>query len=170
LTFFLTRLFSGVKRPRRKNCKANAPSEWALSARQKVTEVVFLADIGALEVTPDTATRVLINKRTGALIAKANVRISTVAISHGALTISIASNVGVSQPTEGGIDDQTATTESTQTDVKEAKGGFRVMDEFPAIEKVAAALNALGVTARDMMAIFQAKKQAGALQAELVME
>ena len=55
-----------------------------------------------------------------------------------------------------------------QTDVTEHKGSLVTLPELPTVEKVAAALNALGVTPRDMMAIFQAMKQAGALQAELL--
>jgi flagellar P-ring protein precursor FlgI len=53
--------------------------------------------------------------------------------------------------------------------VNEQKGSFKVVEEAPTIEKVAAALNALGVSTRDMMSIFQTMKRAGALQAELVL-
>lgn len=132
-------------------------------------EVNFLADIGALDVVPDSVARVIINERTGTIIATADVRISRVAISHGSLTITVANNTATSQPPafSGGA---TAQQSSTQTDVNETKGSFAVVDDSPTIERVASALNALGVTTRDMMAIFQALKQAGALQAELVME
>ena len=132
-------------------------------------EVNFLADIGALDVVPDSVARVIINERTGTIIATADVRISRVAISHGSLTITVANNTAASQPAafSGGT---TAQQSSTQTDVNETKGSFAVVDDSPTIERVASALNALGVTTRDMMAIFQALKQAGALQAELVME
>ena len=132
-------------------------------------EVNFLADIGALDVVPDSVARVVINERTGTIIATADVRISRVAISHGSLTITVANNTAASQP--GPFSGGTTTQQSsTQTDVNEGKGAFAVVDDSPTIERVAAALNALGVTTRDMMAIFQALKQAGALQAELVME
>jgi flagellar P-ring protein precursor FlgI len=57
---------------------------------------------------------------------------------------------------------------TTQTAVTEAKGGFTVVNEPPTIERLAAALNALGVSTREMMAIFQTLKRSGALQAELV--
>ncbi len=132
-------------------------------------EVNFLADIGALDVVPDSVARVIINERTGTIIATADVRISRVAISHGSLTITVANNTAASQPAafSGGTTSQQS---STQTDVSEGKGAFAVVDDSPTIERVASALNALGVTTRDMMAIFQALKQAGALQAELVME
>jgi flagellar P-ring protein precursor FlgI len=53
--------------------------------------------------------------------------------------------------------------------VSEQKGSFKVVEEAPTIEKVATALNALGVSTRDMMSIFQTMKRAGALQAELVL-
>jgi flagellar P-ring protein precursor FlgI len=64
---------------------------------------------------------------------------------------------------------QTVVLPSTSTDVTEGKGGFKVIEETPTIEQVAAALNALGVSTRDMMSIFQSMKRAGALQAELVL-
>jgi len=131
-------------------------------------EVNFIATVGAIEVAPDRVARVVINERTGTIIATANVRVATTAISHGSLTISIASNLNVSQPNAlaGG---NTVVTPSTTTDVREQKGGFKVVEDAPSIERVAAALNALGVSTRDMMAIFQSMKRAGALQAELVL-
>ena len=63
----------------------------------------------------------------------------------------------------------TAVTPRTDTQVTEARGRLITLEEMPTIEQVAAGLNAIGVTPRDMMAIFQAMKQAGALQAELIM-
>jgi flagellar P-ring protein FlgI len=132
-------------------------------------EVNFVASLGAIEVVPDNAARVVINERTGTIIATANVRISTVAVSHGSLTISIASSLGVSQP-NALSNGQTAVVQGTQTTATEQKGGFKVVDELPTIQEVASALNALGLSTRDMMAIFQAMKKAGALQADLILE
>lgn len=130
--------------------------------------VNFLATIGSLEVAPDSVARIVINERTGTIVATSNARISKVAINHGAITISIASNQNVSQPGafSGG---STAVTGSTTTDVTEQQSGFKMVEDAPSIERVAAALNALGVTTRDMMSIFQAMKTAGALQADLVL-
>ena len=91
------------------------------------------------------------------------------AVSHGAITITIASSLQASQPgpfNSGG--GRTAVLPSTQTGVNEVQGGFTVIDDFPSIEKITSALNALGVSTREMMSIFQAMKRAGALQAELV--
>ena len=131
-------------------------------------EVNFIASLGAIEVIPDTIARVVINEKTGIIIATQNVRISTVAISHGSLTISIASNLNVTQP--GAFSNGTTTvTPSTQTTAKEQVGGFKIVDEFPTIQQVSSALNSLGLTTRDMMAIFQSMKRSGALQAELIL-
>jgi len=130
-------------------------------------EVSFVADLGVIDVTPDTMARIVINERTGTIVATSTVRISEVAIAHGSLTITVASNQGVSQPNAFGAG-QTTTVKSTQTAIDETKGGFTVLSEPPTIERLAAALNAFGVSTRDMMAIFQTLKRSGALQAELI--
>jgi flagellar P-ring protein precursor FlgI len=136
-------------------------------------EVNFLATIGSIEIEPDTTARVVINERTGVIVATSNVRVSKVAISHGSLTISVASTLTASQPDAapliGNAAGQTVVLPSTTTEVNEQKGSFKMVEEQPKIEQVAAALNALGVSTRDMMSIFQTMKRAGALQAELVL-
>jgi flagellar P-ring protein precursor FlgI len=131
-------------------------------------DVSFLADLGMVDVIPDTLARIVINERTGTIVATSTVKIAQVAIAHGALTITVSSNVGVSQPNAFNNSGQTTQVPSTQTAVNETKGGFTVLNEPPTIERLASALNALGVSARDMMAIFQSLKRAGALQAELI--
>ncbi len=131
--------------------------------------VDFISRVEAVEVVPDVPARVVINERTGTIVATSRIRISTCAVSHGELTISIASSLDVSQPKELSQTGSTAVTPRTDTQVNEPKGTFITLSDMPTIEKVAAGLNAIGVTPRDMMAIFQAMKQAGALQAELVL-
>lgn len=131
-------------------------------------EVSFLADLGQVEVEPDTLARIVINERTGTIVATSTVRLSRVAISLGSLTITIASTTGISQPNAFNNSGQTQAVTNTQTAVDEVKGGFTVVEEAPSIERLAAALNALGVSTREMMAIFQTLKRSGALQAELV--
>jgi flagellar P-ring protein precursor FlgI len=138
-----------------------------LPADYQGLDVAFISDLGEIEATPDTLARIVINERTGTIVATSTVRLSQVAIAHGSLTITISSNVGVSQPgafSQG----QTVAVPSTKTDVNEVKGGFSIVNEPPTIERLAAALNALGVSTREMMAIFQTLKRSGALQAELV--
>lgn len=131
-------------------------------------DVAFLADLGQIEAAPDTLARIVINERTGTIVATSSVRLSQVAIAHGSLTITVTSNIGVSQPNAFTPGAQTTAVPSTQTNVNEARGGFQVINDPPSIERLAAALNALGVSTREMMAIFQTLKRSGALQAELV--
>jgi len=131
--------------------------------------VAFISVVEAIEVQPDVPARVIVNERTGTIVATSRIRIAPCAVSHGELTISIANTDEVSQPNAFSQTGDTAVTTRTDTSVTEAKSSFVVLPEMPTIEKVAAGLNAIGVTPRDMMAIFQAMKQAGALQAELIM-
>jgi flagellar P-ring protein precursor FlgI len=128
----------------------------------------FIAALEDIEITPDAPARVIINERTGTIVATANVKISSCAVACGNITINIASSQEVSQPNPFSQTGQTQVTSQTTTDVTEHKASLVTLPELPTVEKVAAALNALGVTPRDMMAIFQAMKQAGALQAELL--
>lgn len=134
----------------------------------EASAVDFIARLEGIEVTPDTPARVIINERTGTIVATSRIRISNCAVSHGNITINVASTLNVSQPAPFSNTGETTVTPSTQTDVTESKSGMMALPEMPTVEKVASALNTLGVTPRDMMAIFQAMKQAGALQAELV--
>jgi len=132
-------------------------------------QVSFIADMGMLDMDPDSMARIVINERTGTIVATSTVRISEVAIAHGNLTITVASNVGVSQPNSFTTGGQATPVNSTQTNVTEQRGGFSILNtQPPTIERLAAALNAFGVSTRDMMAIFQTLKRAGALQAELI--
>lgn len=131
--------------------------------------VNFLSMIESIEVQPDIPARIIVNERTGTIVATSRIRIAPCAVSHGELTISIANTDEVSQPNAFSQTGNTATTTRTDTNVQEKKAHFVTLQEMPTIEKVAAGLNAIGVTPRDMMAIFQAMKQAGALQAELIM-
>jgi len=80
----------------------------------------------------------------------------------------VATTQDVSQPGPFANKGRTVVTDSQTTDVVEQKSTLVALGEMPTVEKVASALNALGATPRDMMAIFEAMKQAGALQAELI--
>lgn len=146
----------------------SATVDLLLPADYEQRDVAFLADVGALEMEPDALARVVINERTGTIIATAPVGLSRVAISHGSLTITIASTLEVSQPEPFNSGGQTAIVPSTQTEVVESGGGFTMIEESPSVERLAIALNALGVSTHEMMAIFQTLKSAGSLQAELI--
>lgn len=135
---------------------------------EEYDRVGFIAQLEALEVSPDVPARIVINERTGTIVATAQVKISSCAVSHGDLSITIASSQDVSQPgplSKG----TTAVTQRTDTKVNDSKAKLLLLQDMPTVDKVASGLNTIGVGPRDMMSIFQAMKQAGALQAELIM-
>jgi len=132
--------------------------------------VDFIARLESVEVTPDAPARIIINERTGTIVATANIQISSCAIAQGNITINVASTLDVSQPGPFSRTGTTAVTTRTDTEVTENKSALIALPELPTVEKVASALNTLGATPRDIMAILQAMKQAGALQAELIIK
>ena len=130
--------------------------------------VDFVARVEAIELDLDIPARIVINERTGTIVATSKIRIAACAVSHGNITITIANTLDVSQPNGFSQTGETVVTPRTDTKVTEQKASLVNLPELPTVEKVAANLNSLGVTPRDMMAIFQAMKQAGALHAELI--
>lgn len=133
-------------------------------------EVDFISSIGGITIEPDTPARIIINERTGTIVATAGVRVSTVAVSHGSLSLTIARSQNVSQPNALSQTGETAVTQGTELNVEEELGAFHIIPDYPTIQQVTNALNAMGVSTREMMSILQAMKSAGALQAELVIK
>jgi flagellar P-ring protein precursor FlgI len=130
----------------------------------------YLAQIEGLDVAVDAPAKVVVNERTGTVVLGEHVRLSTCAISHGNLTISVKSTLNVSQPPApviGSTGGQTTVTPDVQTEVKEQEARLMVVDETVTLGDVVRALNAVGVTPRDLVAILSALKSAGALQANL---
>jgi len=131
--------------------------------------VDFVASIERLDVDADTPARVVVNERTGTIVMGKDVRLSTVAVSHGNLSLIIREDVAVSQPnplSEG----QTVVAPQTNATVIEEDGQLMVLDmpKGVSIGEIANALNAIGATPRDLIAIFQAIKASGSLHGELV--
>ncbi len=134
---------------------------------KKITQ--FISRLEELHVSPDAIARVVINERTGTIVAGENVRISTVAIAHGNLTITISESQEASQPGPfAPTGAETKLLERTNIDVEETEGKLHVIPDGVNISEIARALNVLGVTPRDLISIFQAIKKAGALHAELI--
>lgn len=133
-------------------------------------EVDFISSIGGITVEPDTPARIIINERTGTIVATAGVRVSTVAVSHGSLSLTIARSQNISQPGPLAQVGETAVAEGTEVEVVEELGAFHIIPDYPSIQQVTNALNAMGVSTREMMSILQSMKSAGALQAELVIK
>ena len=132
----------------------------------------FLAAIDGIDVKPDVPARVIINERTGTIVATQSVRISPVAVSSSNITIFLNPTTGVSQPLPFS---QGATTvmQGENADLVEEIGRFEALDELDppgasTVNELASALNKLGLTTREMTSILQSIKNAGALQAELI--
>lgn len=129
--------------------------------------VEFVAALETLEVKPDVQARVVLNERTGTIVMGDNVRISTVAVSHGNLSLVIKETPQVSQPAPLSRTGETVVVPRTELKVEEESRRLTVMPEGASIGDVVRALNLLGVTPRDLIGILQAIKASGALQADL---
>ena len=129
--------------------------------------VQFVTMIESLGVTPDMVSKVVVNERTGTVVMGENVRIATVGIAHGNLSIQIDESQDVSQPLPFSRGGRTVVTPDTEIMVQEGKNPIFLVESGVSIGELVKALNALGVSPRDLIAIFQALKAAGALQAEL---
>lgn len=136
------------------------PEEW------RDDPVGLLAEVQALEVEPDAPARVVIDERTGTVVLGTGVRIHEVAIAQGGLTVEIREEFEASQPNPLGQGDTVVTPES-EVEVRERVGSLHHVPAAADLRDVVTALNALGASPRDLIAIFQALRTAGALQAEL---
>jgi flagellar P-ring protein precursor FlgI len=127
----------------------------------------FIDDISRMQIKPDQIAKVVINERTGTIVAGQYVTIAPVAIAHGNITVNIKSYPMVSQP-EPFSQGKTIVTNEYQIDVEEEPARVLYTKEIVKLADIAQALNLLGAAPRDIIAIFQALKEAGALRAELV--
>ncbi len=129
--------------------------------------VAMLAKVQAVEVRPDIIAKVVINEKTGTVVMGANVRISAIALAHGNLEIEISTEQFASQPAPFSRRGDTKVLEDVQTYAAEGPSKVLSLKDGVSVGEVVSSLNAMGVTPRDMIAIFQAMKAAGALYAEL---
>ena len=137
-------------------------------ARYNGDVVALLTDIEQLTIRTDQLARVIIDERSGVIVMGDNVRISTVAIAQGNLTISITETPQVSQPAPLSNTGTTQVVPRTDIQVKEDKERrMAVLPEGVSLQELVTGLNALGVGPRDLITIMQAIKAAGALQAEI---
>ncbi len=131
--------------------------------RGRVAE--FLAEVGQLTVEVGLPAKVVVNERTGTIVVTGPVTISPVAVAHGSLTVEVHTSVQVSQPPPLSAGETTATLES-EVSAREDKASLARM-QAATVDDLVEALNALRATPRDIIAILQALKEAGALHAEL---
>jgi flagellar P-ring protein FlgI len=128
--------------------------------------VALLSEVELLRVEPDLPARVIIDEATGTIVMGENVRVSTVAIAQGNLTISVTENPVASQPAPF-TDGETVVLPRTSITVEEDMTQLGVLDNGVSLSHLVDGLNALGVSPRDMIAILQAIAASGALQAEI---
>jgi len=131
--------------------------------------IAFLDEIMQKEVTVDMPATVVINERTGTIVVGESVSISSVAISQGSLVVKVKETAQVSQPmapfSEAG---STQVIPETMVGVEEQNAYLIPVERAVTVSELAKALNAIGASPRDLIAIFNALKEAGALQAKLV--
>lgn len=128
--------------------------------------VALLAEIQLIDVEPDAPVRVVIDERTGTVVLGAGVRISEVAIAQGGLTVEVQRRQFVSQP-QPLAEGETQVVEDEEVRVTMEEGALMRVPASASLSDVVEALNALGATPRNLIAIFQALRAAGALQAEI---
>ncbi len=130
--------------------------------------VAMMTDIEQLRVTTDQVARVLIDERSGVIVMGENVRISTVAIAQGNLTIRVTETPQVSQPNAFANNGDTEVVDRTNIEIDEDEDRrLAVLPSGISLQELVNGLNALGVGPRDMITILQSIKAAGALQAEI---
>ena len=140
-----------------------------LTPPQNISVTRFIAEIEAIRVTPDQIAKVVIDERTGTVVIGKDVQISTVAITHGNLTVRISEAPEVSQPSPFSLNGQTVVVPRTYVDAQESGGQLAVVGgtDLPTLVR---GLNRIGLRPTGIIAILQAIKTAGALQAELVVQ
>jgi flagellar P-ring protein FlgI len=137
-----------------------------LPAEYQKTPTEFIAALERLTVESDRQSRIVVNERTGTIVMGKDVRIAPVAIMQGNLTVEVQTNLNVTQP-EGFSNGTTAVTPQVGVSAKEERARDVILKEGATVEELVRALSAIGSTPRDIIAILQNLKSAGALDAEL---
>jgi flagellar P-ring protein precursor FlgI len=163
--------FSGTVGPGAAQALDASAVEVQVPEEQRERVVALVARLESLSVEPDQRARVVVNERTGTVVAGGDVRIGKVAISHGELRVSIVEDVSVSQPVNAwgaptGV--RTAIVSNSRVEASEQGGPAFLEPTSNTVADLVQALARLKTGSRDIIAILQAIKAAGALQAELV--
>lgn len=138
-----------------------------VSEQDKSNIVEFITRIEQLKVIPDQVAKIVIDDQDGIIVMGENVRISTVAVTQGSVTIKITETPQVSQPNPFTQVQQATVVDRSDLQVKEEKGKFAVLQEGVSLQTLVNGLNALGVAPRDLISILRSIKAAGAIQAEI---
>ncbi len=129
--------------------------------------VEMLTDIEQLQVEPDEAAKIVIDERSGIIVIGRDVRVSTVAVAQGNLTVTISESPQVSQAAPLARGGRTVVVPRTRVGVQEEGKQLAVVHEGVSLQQIVDGLNALGIGPRDLITILQAIKAAGAIQADI---
>lgn len=144
--------------------------EVTLPIKYRDDRVGFIAELESLKLQTDAIAKVIINERTGTIVMGRDVRLSSVAISQGGVTVRIGTQFEVSQPSVLSRTGETVAVPRTSVEVDERQPKSVVLPDGASVDEVVRGLRAVGVSARDIISILQAIKSAGALAAELEMQ
>lgn len=128
--------------------------------------VGFIASLEELSVTPDNIAKVVVNERTGTIVMGGNVSVDTVAVAQGGINVRIEKSTEVYEPSPFSLG-TTVVTKNEDVEVEEAAANSIILPATANVGDIVGALNAVGATPRDIIAILQAIKASGALHAEL---
>ncbi len=145
--------------------KIIVPKEW----QSRIME--FISEVEKLTFEASHVARVIVNEKTGTIIAGGDVTISEIAVAHGNITVEIKQNQETkiqTGATIGAVTQKSATNTSEEIKSSEPKSDLRVLPSTANVADLARSLNTLGVSPRDIIAIFEAMKKAGALNADLI--
>jgi len=132
--------------------------------------VELIAALEDLDVTPVRRARIVVNERTGTIVAGGDVRLAPSAIVHGALTVIVKEAPTASQPTAPFGAGTTVVTQKTELMTHEDSKPVAYLSQAASLSDVASALSQLGLSARELTSVLQALRAAGALEAELVVQ
>jgi flagellar P-ring protein precursor FlgI len=136
--------------------------------QDKVPELI--AQLEMISIQTDTPARVVINERTGTVVIGGAVQLAPAAVAHGNLSVRITTRFQVSQPNPFSKTGETVVVPNQQVDIREGTAQLAVLTEGVTLDAVVERLNTLGATPRDIVAIVQALKAAGALRAEIIIQ
>lgn len=146
----------------------DAHSVEVMAPRMAHHKVAYLSEIENIEVNPaQAAAKVIVNSRTGTVVIGQNVRVGAAAVAHGNLTVSVAEGAQVSQPNPFAAG-QTAVTQGSEVNVNQQAARMFKFPEGVSLDEIVKTVNKIGASPSDLVAILEALKNAGALNAELV--
>jgi flagellar P-ring protein precursor FlgI len=153
------------------SAKAKSPGlvEVTVPGEFKEDPVLFIAQMGEIMAESDAPARVVLNERTGTIVVGKNVKLSEAAVAHGTLKVVVSTFYDVSQPSSFSRTGSTVVTPDVNTDVSDKDARVLRVPDTSTVSDVVGVLNDIGASPRDIIAILEALKRAGSLQAELVL-